>query len=133
MDLSISVHDTEPAVRISTATELERVIQLAGEEARTRKVLNIISLEKANGNNLSFVVGGDETVLSFIYGHRNPPYYASRGAQASTHPIVTCYVGLVHHTEFPRKYVIPFAQGLIAAHEFAESGALPQSMEWIET
>ncbi|QHO76206.1 hypothetical protein ACH79_29995 [Bradyrhizobium sp. CCBAU 051011] len=132
-DLSISVHDAEPAARISTPTELERVIRLASEEARARKMLNIIILEAANGNHLSFVVGGDDTVLSFTYGHRNPPYYASRGAQASTHPIMTCYVGLVHHTEFAREYVISFERGLTAVQEFAESGALPQSMEWMET
>ena len=131
--LSISVHDAEPAARISTPTELERVIRLASEEARARRMLNIIILEAANGNNLSFVVGGDETVLSFTYGHRNPPYYASRGAQASTHPIMTCYVGLVHHTEFAREYVISFERGLTAVYEFAEFGALPQSIEWVET
>jgi hypothetical protein len=133
VDLSIGVHDTEPAVRISTATELERMIQLASEEARTREMLNIVSLEAANGNNLSLVVGGDDTVLTFTYGHRNPPYYASRGVQASTHPTMTCYVGLAHHTEFPRKYVIPFERGLAAVHEFAESGTLPQSIESTET
>jgi Immunity protein Imm1 len=133
VDLSISVHDAEPAARISTPTELERVIRLASEEARARKMLNIIILEAANGNNLSFVVGGDDTVVSFTYGHRNPPYYASRGAQASTHPIMTCYVGLVHHTEFAREYVISFERGLTAVQEFAESGALPQSIEWMET
>jgi hypothetical protein len=133
VDLSVSVHDPEEAVRISTAIELERVIHAASEEARARKMLNIISLQAANANSLSFVVGGEDTVLSFIYGHGNPPYYASRGAQATTHPIMTCYVGLVHHTEFPRKYVISFDHGLAAVREFAESGALPQSIEWIET
>ena len=133
VDLSISVHDAEPAVRVSTATELERVIRLASEEAQARKMLNIIFLEAANGNHLSFVVGGDETVLSFTYDHRNPPYFASRGVQASTDPIMTCYVGLVHHTEFPRKYVISFERGLTATQEFAESGTLPRSIEWTET
>jgi hypothetical protein len=133
MDLSISIHDAEPAVRISTAIELERMIHFAAEEARARKMLNIISVEAANGNNLAFVVGGDDTVLSFIYGHRNPPYYASRGTLASTHPIMTCYVGLDHHTEFPRKYVIPFDAGLSAVKEFAGSGMLPQSIEWMDT
>jgi hypothetical protein len=133
VDLSISVHFAEPAVQISTATEFERVIRLASEEARARKMLNIIFLKAANGNNLSFVVGGDDTVLSFTYGHRNPPHYASRGAHTSTHPIMTCYVGLVHHTEFPRENVIAFERGMMAAQEFAESGTLPRSIEWMET
>jgi len=133
VDLSIIVHDAEERVRVSTASELDAVINMACEEARAQKMLNIVFLEAANGNVLSLVVGGDDTVLSFIHGHRNPPYFASRGAEASTHPVMTCYVGLVHHTEFPRKYIIPFEKGLIAAHEFAESEVLPQSIEWIET
>jgi hypothetical protein len=78
-------------------------------------------------------VGGAETVLTFMYAHRDPPYYASRGAAANPLPVMTCYVGLVHHTEFPRTYVLPFAKGLIAAHDFAVSGSLPSSVEWIET
>jgi Immunity protein Imm1 len=95
--------------------------------------VNIISVEAASGNTLSLVVGSDDTVLSFTHGHQNPPYYASHGAEVGGHPVMTCYVGLVHHTEFPRKYVIPFEKGLIATHEFAESESLPQSIEWIET
>ena len=134
MDLSIVVHDGEEAIRASTAAELNRAIHLAGEEAKVQSMLNIVSLvEATEGNTLSLVVGGDETVLSYTHGHGNPPYYASRGADARSNPVLTCYVGLVHHTEFPRKYVIPFEKGLIAAHEFAESGLLPQSIEWVET
>jgi hypothetical protein len=133
VDLSIVVHDAEDGVRVSTEIELDRVIHMAREEARARGMLNIIFLEAANGNVLSLVVGGDDTVLSFIHGHRNPPYYASSGAQVSVHPVMTCYVGLVHHTEFPQKHIIPFEKGLIAAHEFAASEVLPQSIEWIET
>jgi hypothetical protein len=133
VDLSIIVHDAENAVRVLMVTELDRVIHMACEEARALKILNIISLQAANGNDLSLVVGGDYTVPSFVYGHHNPPYYARRGTQACTHTVMTCYVGLVHHTEFPRKYIIAFEKGAIAAHEFAESGTLPQSIEWIET
>jgi Immunity protein Imm1 len=106
---------------------------MASAEARVRKMLNSVYLVEAiSGNILSLVVGGEETVLSFNYGHQDPPYYASGGADARVHPVMTCYVGLVHHTEFPRKYVVPFEKGLIAAHEFAQSGSLPQSIEWIE-
>ena len=133
MDLSIIVHDAEEAVRVSTVTELDRVIQMACDEARALNMLNIISLQAANGNDLSLVVGGDETVLAFMYGHHSPPYYVSRGVQASIHPVMTCYVGLAHHTEFPQRYIIAFEKGLVAAHEFAESGTLPHSIECMET
>ncbi|MGA7810071.1 Imm1 family immunity protein [Bradyrhizobium sp.] len=133
MNLSIVVHDGEDGAHVSTEVELDRVIRMTCEEARARGVLNVIFLKAVNGNVLSLVVGGDDTVLSFMHRHRDPPYYASSGAQKSVHPGMTCYVGLVHHTEFPQKYIIPFKEGLIATHEFAKSEMLPQSVEWIET
>src|SRR5262249_55090135 len=107
-----------------------RVIRSAGEEARARGKLNVIFLETPIGNQLGMVVGGAETVLTFTYGHRGPPYYVSLGTAKGPGPVMTCFVGLAHHTEFRRRYVVPYARGLRAAHEFAETGSLPSSMEW---
>ena len=133
IDVSLRVWDGEDDIHVSTMAEFDRVIHDACEEARAQKTLSIIFLDAANGNILSLVVGGDETVLTFTYGHLDPPYYASCGAAADPLPVMACYVGLSHHTEFPRTYVVPYASGLVAAHEFAESGALPRSMQWVET
>jgi hypothetical protein len=131
--LSISIHDRAEPTHISTLAELHGVLESAGEEARARGMLNVIFLGSPNGNSLSMVVGGAETVLTFMYGHRNLPYYASRGSAQDPLPNMSCYVGLVHHTEFPRTYVVPYAKGLGAAEEFAASGSLPTSVEWVET
>jgi hypothetical protein len=49
--------DSEP-LDVATAAELDSVLSLASEEARTRGRLNVISIEAANGNALSIVVGG---------------------------------------------------------------------------
>jgi hypothetical protein len=133
IDVSLRIRDGEDDIHVTTMAELDRVLHQAGEEARAQAILSTIFLDAANGNVLSLVVGGDETVLTFTYGHLDPPYYASRGAAADPLPVMTCYVGLSHHTEFPRIYVVPYASGLVAAHEFVESGALPPSMQWVET
>ena len=130
IDLSISVHDGEKGTHVSTSAELDRVIQSAGEEAQACGKLNVILLEAPSGNQLGMVVGGTDTVITFTYGHHEPPYYASRGAAKFAHPVMTCFLGLAHHTEFPRTYVVPYAMGLLAAHEFAETGSLPSSVEW---
>ena len=68
---------------------------------------NLLPDKAANGNVITMVVGGDETVLGFDYGHRNPPYYSSRGPSNGEEPILSCQLTFQHHTEFPRKYVIP--------------------------
>jgi len=37
-----------------------------------------------------------------------------------------------HHTEFPRKYVIPLADGVKAVRQFLDSGDFPTCINWEE-
>ena len=129
--LVIVDEDREP-VGVTTAAEVEHAIGLASEEARTQGMLNIIYIEAENGDALTLVVGGDETVLGFTYGHGDPPSYASRGPGADDMPLLTAYVSLRHHTEFPRRWVIPMQIGISAAREFVETGNLPTCVSWAE-
>jgi hypothetical protein len=117
---------------VSSASELEQVIVDAAVHARNRGVLNIVSLYAPTGDNLSIVVGGDESVVGFNYGHGDPPYYASRGRTAEAEPVLTAYVGLAHHTEFPRFWVIPMDLGSDAAVEFLQTGQRPECIAWVE-
>lgn len=89
-------------------------------------------IKSENSNEVGIVVGSEETVLTFGYAHRNPPYYVSKGTVDEDDAIMTCYVTFNHHTEFPRRYVISFAEGLKAVREFIESGGLPTCIEWTE-
>ena len=129
----LTIHEDQPKIPVESAEELDAALSEAAVEARARGLLNIVFIEAENGDILGLVVGGDETALSFIYGHRDPPYYASLGSSADDHPVLTAYVSFQHHTEFPRKYVIPIADGRLAALEFFHSGTLPYSMEWEQT
>jgi hypothetical protein len=90
----------------------------------------LVLIEANKGNVITMVVGGDETVLGFDYGEPNPRYYASRGASDADAPIVTCYLTMQHHTEFPRKYAIPLADGLKAVRQFLDSDDLPTCIKW---
>jgi immunity protein Imm1 of predicted polymorphic toxin system len=130
--LVIVDQDREP-VGVTTAAELEHAVGFASEEARMRGMLNVIYIEAPNGDALSLVVGGDETVLGFTCGHGDPPSYESRGPVADDRPLLTAYVSLKHHTEFPRRCVIPMQMGMSAAKEFVETGSLPTCVSWAET
>jgi hypothetical protein len=57
----------------------------------------------------------------------------AEGIAEGIEPVLTAYVALSHHTEFPRRSVIPWADGIRALHEFVESGELPAAIEWEET
>lgn len=132
MKMKIIIHENEPPIEVRDVTRLNEVIRSASEEARSEGLLSIIFLEAENGNYLGLVVGGNETVLSFNYGHKDPPYYASKGMDENEEPVLTAYVALHHHTEFPRKWVIPMKEGMLAVHEFFETRELPSCIEWTE-
>jgi hypothetical protein len=130
--MHITIQEREPARSIATAEELDAILENAAAEAREHGMLNLIFLEADNGNAISMVVGGDETVLGFNYSHMNPPYYTSRGSSNAIQPVLTCYGSFQHHTEFPRKCVISMKQGRAAVHEFLATGALPECIAWEE-
>src|SRR5262245_39875345 len=117
----VTIHDGADATTIVNSSQLDAVLNAACEEARSKNILGAVIIEAENGNSMTMAVGGDETVLTFDYGHRNPPYYASKGASENDDPILTCYLTFQHHSEFPRKNVIPYDDGAKAVAQFLNS------------
>ncbi len=123
--------ETCPPALVRDEKDLASVIDAAAKEASPAR-LTIANLYADNGDALSIVLGGPETVVSFTYGHGNPPYYVSRGEDDNVEPVLTCYLFMTHHTEFRRRHVIPMERGLAAAHEFLQTGRRPEVIEWDE-
>lgn len=119
-------------LKVEDDNRLDEVLRTATEEARKSGTLGAILIEAANGNVITMVVGGDETVLGFDYGHHDPPNYSSRGPSNEDEPILTCRLTFQHHTEFPRKCLIPIADGVKAVRRFLDSGDLPACINWEE-
>ena len=132
MILQVTVREGKAPVTVSDASELDRVLQAASEEARAHKMMGAVLIKAESGNVITMVVGGEETVLSFDSGHLNPPYYASRGTSDCDEPKLTCFAQFQHHSEFSRKYVIPLEDGLRAVRQFLCSGDLPTCIKWDE-
>src|ERR1700752_402056 len=114
----LRVRDPGDPLIVSSGGDLDALLDAGAAEARTRALLNVVVLTAGNGNELSLVVGYTETVLGFTSCGPPLAHYASLGATQTTEPVLTAYVGLLHHTEFPRCYVIPASQGRAAAMEF---------------
>src|SRR5215469_1981875 len=125
MALRITTRDDQPPTTVSGIRDLDDILNAASEKARSGSRLNGLVVEADNGNRLLVVVGSEETVLVFNDGGPNPQYYASKGSSSDADPIFTCYITGQHHTEFLRRNVISYADGLQAAREFLESNALP--------
>jgi hypothetical protein len=125
MTVRVRIHDNTVPTTVNDANQLLAVLTAASEEARTKNMLAAVMIEAGNGNFITMVVGGEETVLGFDYGRPNAPYYASKGVSDDDDPIMTCYLTFQHHTEFPRKFVIRYVDGLKAVTQFLDSGELP--------
>ncbi len=129
MALIVRVREREATLTVKDSTQLDEALGQAAEEARKRGILGAVQIEAGNGNIITMVVGGQETVLGFDSGDLNS-YYASKGPSDAVEPLMTCYFMMCHHTEFPRKYVIPVADGVRAVHQFLDSGDLPTCINW---
>jgi hypothetical protein len=132
MALRIIIRDDAAPLTVTNSSQLNEALERASDEARRRKLLGAILVEADNGNFITMVVGGEETVLGFDYGNQDAPNYASRGSSDSDVPLMTCFMTMRHHTEFPRKYVIPVADGVEAIRQFLDSSDLPTCINWEE-
>ncbi|GFE78647.1 hypothetical protein GCM10011487_06470 [Steroidobacter agaridevorans] len=131
-ELRALVYTDESLRPLASLESLNNLLREAAAEAQAAGRLNIITLYGPDDDHLLLVVGSDETVMGFNHGHGGPPYYASKGVVDDDDPVLTAYVGLAHHTEFPRRWVIPMAVGEMAAAEFLATGRRPASIPWEE-
>ena len=128
----MSVRDQVADLLVDSSIALEVTLDQADLEARSLGLLNVVMLTAPNHDQLSIVIGGQETVVGYNYGHGNPPYYVSSGVASVDVPVLTAYIGLEHHTEYPRRWVVPIASGRNAAREFLATGQRPQCIDWAE-
>jgi hypothetical protein len=132
MALTITLHGDQPPLPVKDTSQLDQVLSAASGEARTRRILAGILIEAENGNVITMVVGGEETVLGFDHGHSKPPYYASKGKCQEENPKLVCLLNFSHYSEFSRKYAIPLEDGVGAVRQFLHSGELPTCIDWEE-
>lgn len=132
MPITVAISEHSQALFARDDAELLASLETAAAEAVAAGKLGIAVLTAPNGNDMTFVVGGNETVLGFTYGHGQPPYFVSVGVETSQAPLLVAYYLLGHHTEFSRDEVIPLELGTRAALEFLATSELPECVRWRE-
>ena len=65
MALRIEIRKGDGPLTVKNGEQLDEALGQAAEEARKRGILGAVLIEPENGNVLTMVVGGDETVLGF--------------------------------------------------------------------
>jgi hypothetical protein len=128
--LAIRLQPKRRSIVAETHAELLDALNSADRLADETGHLGLIALEAANGNALSLVVGGAETVLLFDLAGGTEPRYLSRGASADESPQLECFLQFAERTLLPRWAVIPRELAIPAIEEFAASNELPQAIEW---
>jgi len=78
MALRIATHDDKEPITVQDRNQLNAVLEAASDE-HERRTLSAVILDVENGNFMTMVVGGSETVLSFDYGHLEPSVLRKRG------------------------------------------------------
>ena len=99
------------------------------EKARDEPFLATVVL--GNGDGLAIGLGDDETVLAFVAGTGDPPYYVSRGPRETDEPPLDFLYG-GEWSEFPRRNAIPVALAREGMRTFVLEGRLPDFVGWEE-
>ncbi len=84
----------------------------------------------ANGDSLAIGLGRTVSVLNFVPGTGDPPYFSSVGADERDESVEFNFMG--EQSEFPMRNTISVESARIAMREFFETGKLATSVEWEE-
>ena len=67
MEALVTIHEHASPVRVTTTVELDAVLRSAADEARARRMLNVIFIQAKDRNTISMVGGGGPLNSSVRY------------------------------------------------------------------
>ena len=133
MKAKVTIHEGEAPTEVQSADELEAVLEEAAQDSARLGTPNVVFVEIEGGNCLSLVVGAEpETVIGFVNGRGEPVYFISKGTADTAEPVLLALITMSYPTALLRRWLVPWQRGLEAVREFAATGELPASVEWIE-
>ncbi len=92
-------------------------------------VLALVELQPST-DTLSIGLGRDVSVLNYVAGSGDPPYFTSSGGPDSEETVHYRYMG--DWSEYPTKNTIPMAAARRAMRHFWLTGELDPSVAWEE-
>ncbi len=85
---------------------------------------------KDNGDSLSIGLGSDLSVLNYVRGDNNPPYYTSSGGSEEDRGISFLFGGEL--SQSPLRNTVPISTARAAMKRFCETGELSKDVIWEE-
>ena len=114
--------------RASSIEDLERLLdRIAADYPGDSAVLATLTRDDT-GDSLKIGLGRPLSVLEFMSGSLEPPYFASVGTVQDDGSEVYHYDG--EWTEIPRRNLIPLVEARRAARRFFLTGERPDEVAW---
>ena len=120
----------KPEVAIGTVEELDRLLDQLQQENIPSPVLVTVELP-SSGDSLSIGLGRNESVLNFVSGSGNPPYWSSVGEHEEEEAVSFNFMGEL--SEIPLRHLIPLDLARQAVRDFVSTGKLSQKVKWEES
>ncbi|PQO47339.1 Imm1 family immunity protein [Blastopirellula marina] len=93
-----------------------------------RRAVMVAVGSPSNGDSLAIGLGRTVSVLNFVPGTGDPPYFSSVGADERDESVEFSFLGAP--SEFPMRNAISVDSARNAMREFFETGKLSSSIEW---
>jgi hypothetical protein len=115
---------------VNSINELDLVLdELHAEFSRGEPVLVVLELSET-GDSLAIGLGRDESVLSYVPGDKNPPYFTSTSEKDIGGTLVFRFMG--DCSEFPLRNTVPIKATREAVRYFWRTGRLTTELKWEE-
>lgn len=120
--------DENDAVDVHTIEELDQLLDRLHQSAAA-PVLATVEFPQS-GDSLTIGLGHAQSVLNFIDGSGDPPYWSSVGKLTADGAVDFLYMG--EPTEIPLRRLIGIELARDAIREFAQTGRLSKHVDWEE-
>lgn len=115
--------------RAESLQDVEQVLDTIHAASKEDPILVTVEIEES-GDSLAIGLGADLSVLNYVAGTRNPPYFTSKGSQDGDRVLSYRFGGDV--SEFPVRNGIPVALARKAAKHFCQTGERIAEVHWEE-
>lgn len=118
--------DGEQCVR--TVQQLDDLLDRLHAEYEGGVPVLVVIESPMNGDSLAVAVGSSISVVSFVSGSGDPPYFTSLGAHSDEGTIEFNFMG--HLSECSRTNAVPIDVAREVVRQFFRTGALSELVQW---
>lgn len=116
--------------RVDSIEGVERLLDHL-HECFSKAGPTLVTVERANGgDSLTIGLGAEFSVLNFVRGNKNPPYFSSSGGNGADETISFLFGG--QWSEYPLRNAVPLPVARAAMTRFCETGELSKNVVWEE-